>query len=228
MLIAISIIFLLLLIFAPQIWTRSIFRRYNQELDQLPGTGAELARHLLNRFGLDEVEVETADNDDNHYDPEARKIRLAGNIGEVKSITSVVIAAHEVGHALQHKHEYKPLQLRSQLARLVIITEKIAAMMLVAFPFAAILTRAPLVGGLLLACGVLILFLPVIFHLFTLPVELDASFNRALPILEQGQYLPDSALPIARKLLLAAALTYLSASLASVLNFYRWLVFLRR
>ena len=99
---------------------------------------------------------------------------------------------------------------------------------MVTIPFAAMLTRLPQVGGLLLACGLLILFLPVIFHLVTLPVELDASFNRALPVLEQGQYLPDSALPIARKILLAAALTYLSASLASVLNFYRWLVFLRR
>ena len=100
--------------------------------------------------------------------------------------------------------------------------------MLIAFPFAAALTKLPLLGGLLLFSGIMILFLPVMFHLITLPVELDASFNRALPILEHGQYLPDSAMPIARKLLMAAALTYVSASLASVLNFYRWLAFLRR
>ena len=68
----------------------------------------------------------------------------------------------------------------------------------------------------------------VLFHLVTLPVELDASFRRALPILIHGNYIPESSIPIARKILTAAALTYLAASLASVLNFYRWLTFLRR
>ena len=100
--------------------------------------------------------------------------------------------------------------------------------LLVAFPFAAMLTKLPQIGGLMLFCGIMILFVPVMFHLITLPVELDASFKRALPILEHGNYLPKSAIPIARKILMAAAFTYLSASLASVLNFYRWLLFLRR
>ena len=72
------------------------------------------------------------------------------------------------------------------------------------------------------------LLLPVVFHLITLPVELDASFNRALPILITGRYIPESGIPIARRLLWAAALTYLSASLASVFNFYRWIAILRR
>ena len=78
------------------------------------------------------------------------------------------------------------------------------------------------------ASGILILFLPVIFHLVTLPVEWDASFNRALPLLIEGRYLPESAEPIVRRILTAAALTYVSASLSSLLNFYRWIAFLRR
>jgi len=228
MLIAFGIIALLIVIFMPQIWTRYIFKRYSTELEQLPGTGGELAEHLIHKFELGDVTVEEIETDDDHYDPEARAIRLSPKVYNTKSLTAVVIASHEVGHAIQHHSAYRPLYLRWRMAKIVAISEKIAAMMLVAFPFAAVLTKIPLVGGLLLFCGIIILFLPVLFHLVTLPVELDASFNRALPILEHGNYLPESAMPIARKILMAAALTYVSASLASVLNFYRWLVFLRR
>lgn len=228
MLIAIGFIVLLIVIFAPQIWTRYVFNRYSTELDQLPGTGGELAQHLLNKFELNDVIVEEAEPNSDHYDPDDKAVRLSPEVYNAKSLTAVVIATHEVGHALQHHNAFPPLYLRWRLARFVAITEKIAAMMLVAFPFAAILTKIPIVGGLMLFCGIMILFMPVMFHLITLPVELDASFNRALPILEEGKYLPASAMPIARKILMAAALTYLSASLASILNFYRWLVFLRR
>jgi len=70
--------------------------------------------------------------------------------------------------------------------------------------------------------------LPIILHIFTLPVEFDASFNRALPILSEGEYLSESTIPIAKKILTAAALTYVSASLSSLLNFYRWILILRR
>ena len=217
-----------MVIFIPQFWTQYIFKRYSTPVEQLPGTGGELAQHLINKFELSDVKVEQLETDDNHYDPEQKTIRLSPQVYTEKSLTSVVIAAHEVGHAIQHQSAYRPLYLRWRMARVVAISEKIAAMMLVAFPFAAILTKLPLIGGLMLFCGIMILLLPVVFHLITLPVELDASFNRALPILEHGQYLPESAMPIARKILMAAAFTYIAASLASVLNFYRWLTFLRR
>ncbi|MBT7953270.1 MAG: zinc metallopeptidase [Gammaproteobacteria bacterium] len=225
---AAGLIVLLMVIFIPQFWTQYIFKRYSTPVEQLPGTGGELAQHLINKFELSDVKVEQLETDDNHYDPEQKTIRLSPQVYTEKSLTSVVIAAHEVGHAIQHQSAYRPLYLRWRMARVVAISEKIAAMMLVAFPFAAILTKLPLIGGLMLFCGIMILLLPVVFHLITLPVELDASFNRALPILEHGQYLPESAMPIARKILMAAAFTYIAASLASVLNFYRWLTFLRR
>ncbi len=228
MIMALGIIVLLIVIFAPQIWTKYIFKRYSMELEQLPGSGGELAQHLIDKFQLEGVKVEETEGDGDHYDPENRAVRLSPDVYNAKSLTAIVIAAHEVGHAIQHHSAYRPLYLRWRMARIVALSEKIAAMMLVAFPFAAILTKLPVVGGLMLFCGIMILFLPVMFHLITLPVELDASFNRALPILEHGNYLPESAMPIARQILMAAAFTYLSASLASILNFYRWLVFLRR
>ena len=228
MLIAIALIAVLILIFLPQIWTKAVYRKYSIELEELPGTGGELAQHLIDKFQLTEIKVEETETEGNHYDPESKIVRLSPDIFQAKSLTAVAVAAHEIGHAIQHNSGYRPLYLRSNMAKIVAISEKVAAMMLVAFPFAALLTKIPMVGGLLLFCGILILLLPVLFHLITLPVELDASFNRALPILEHGNYLPESALPIAREILTAAAFTYLSASLASVLNFYRWLVFLRR
>lgn len=228
MLIGLGIIALLLVIFAPQLWTRYVFKRYSTELEQLPGTGGELALHLVDKLGLEGVKVEETENEGDHYDPESHAVRLSSDVFSGKSLTAVVIAAHEIGHAIQHHENYRPLYLRCRLARAVALSEKVAAFMLIAFPFAAVLTRLPMVGGMMLVCGIGILFLPVIFHLLTLPVELDASFNRALPLLEHGRYLPESALPPARQILTAAALTYLSASLASMLNFYRWLAFLRR
>ena len=225
---AIGLVVLLVVIFLPQLWTRYVFNRYSTEIEQLPGSGGELAQHLIQTLSLDGVKIEETETDNDHYDPVSKVIRLSPQVFDKKSLTAVVIAAHEVGHALQDQAEYRPLILRTQMATIVALSEKIAAMMLVAFPFVAILTKLPAAGGVMLFCGIMILFLPVMFHLITLPVELDASFNRALPLLEHGKYLPESAMPVARTLLAAAALTYLSASLASVLNFYRWLIFLRR
>ena len=145
-----------------------------------------------------------------------------------KSLTAIVVAAHEVGHAIQHKAGYRPFYLRWHLAKFTYYTEKIASFILVVFPFAAILTRMPLFSITLLLAGISIMLLPVLVHLITLPVEWDASFGKALPILIEGEYIPESAIPMARKILMAAALTYLAASLASLLNFYRWIAILRK
>ncbi len=224
----IGFILLLALILGPNLWTKYVFKRYDKVIDELPGTGGELARHLITHLKLAECKVEALENGGDHYDPETRAVRLSPGVFERKSLTSVVIAAHEVGHALQHKFGFKPLYLRWKLAKYIAYTEKIASIVLVSFPFVTILIKSPLVGILMLASGILILMLPVIFHLVTLPVELDASFNRALPLLIEGNYLPRSAEPVARRILSAAALTYVAASLSSLLNFYRWIAFLRR
>ncbi|MGH8246278.1 MAG: zinc metallopeptidase, partial [Gammaproteobacteria bacterium] len=172
--------------------------------------------------------VEIADAGNDHYDPEDRKVRLSPENYGGKSLTAVVVAAHEVGHALQHKLEYPPLYLRWRLAKLIRVSEKTASILLIAFPFMTALTRMPAVGAAMFIAGIAVLLLPVILHLVTLPVEWDASFRRALPVLVAGRYIPESAVPIARRILTAAALTYVAASLASLLNFYRWVVFLRR
>lgn len=205
-----------------------MFKRHDAPLAELPGTGGELARHLLTRLNLTDFSVQALETAGDHYDPENKTVFLSPGVHEGKSLTAVVVAAHEVGHALQHFTGFKPLYLRWNLAKYIAFVEKAASVLLVSFPFVALLSKSPLAGGLMLVLGLAILLLPVVFHLITLPVEWDASFNRALPLLLEGEYLPRTAEPVIRRILTAAALTYVSASLFSLLNFYRWIAFLRR
>ena len=228
MLLAIVLTTSIVIFFGPQLWAGYLLKRYSTRVEDFPGTGGELAVHLANKFTLEEVKVERSAQKNDHYDPEKKAIRLAENIYDGKSMTAIVVSAHEIGHAIQHATGYRPFFLRWRLARFISYTEKLAAMLLVVFPFAALLTRSPALGVLMFLVGVSTLLLPVLFHLITLPVELDASFNRALPILIAGQYIPEPGIPAAKQILLAAALTYVAASLASVFNFYRWIAILRR
>ena len=228
MMFAIAAILLILLIFGPQIWAKYVFKKYAVKIDALPGTGGELAEHLVKRLELVDVHVEEGEGNDNYYDPDNKLVKLSPDNFNGKSLTAITVAAHEIGHAIQHQVGYKPLSLRSRMAKFSWYAEKMAAVLLIAFPFISLLTRLPAVGVFTFACGLAILLLPVLVHLVTLPVEWDASFKRALPVLIAGEYIPESAVPIAKQILTAAALTYLAASLASLLNFYRWVAFLRR
>ncbi len=219
---------LLILIFGPQLWCSQVMKKYAIEIDSLPGSGGELAEHLVSRLQLQQVGVQMTDNGQDHYDPISKTVRLGENNFEQKSLTAIAVAAHEVGHALQHHLDYKPLTIRTRLAGGVAIIEKLASAILVSFPFLLLLTKSHWISLLIFTAGMSLMLLPVLMHLITLPVELDASFQRALPILEAGQYLPASAMPIVKRILTAAALTYVAGSLASLLNFYRWMAILRR
>jgi uncharacterized protein len=228
MLPALVILVLLIIVFFPQFWVKRVIKRYSQNIEELPGSGGELAKHLIKRFEMEDVSVEQTENGNDHYDPQSKTIRLSESNYEGKSLSAITIAAHEFGHALQHHTNYKPLLMRTRLVTTAIIAEKIASFILISLPFVMILVKLPAVGVIMLLAGITIMSLPIILHLFTLPVEFDASFNRALPILSEGKYLPEQSMPIAKKILTAAALTYVSASLASLLNFYRWMTILRR
>lgn len=217
---------LLALLFGPQLWARHTFRRYGEDRPDIPGTGGELARHLLERFGL-EVTVETTDGGD-HYDPETRTLRLSPANHDGRSLTAVAVAAHEVGHAIQHHRGEPMLAARARLVRLARGAERVGAMALVAMPVVAFITKAPASGFALLAVVLLSMGSAALVHLVTLPVEWDASFGKALPILETGNYVTAEQQPAVRRILRAAALTYVAASLASLLNLGRWLLLLRR
>jgi len=201
--------------------------RYSSPENRYDGTGGELARHLLDSNDLQQVKVEETDKGD-HYDPTEKVVRLTADKFNGRSLTAVTVAAHEVGHALQDASGYAPLKIRSQLITLTRPIERLGAGILMAAPFIGILTRAPLVSLLMIIGGFMSLGATTLVHFVTLPTELDASFKRALPLLERGNVLKPVDVPHARRLLKAAALTYLSASLASLLNIARWWALLRR
>lgn len=138
------------------------------------------------------------------------------------------MAAHEVGHALQDHEGYPPLHLRTRLVKATRGIEKLGAAVLVVSPFLGMVTRAPYVGLLSLAAGMATLGIGAAVHFITLPTEFNASFARALPLLDESNILKKPDRPHARKLLTAAALTYVSASLMSLLNIARWIAILRR
>lgn len=224
--IAVAVVLVLVAIFAPQLWARHVLGKYNVERNDLPGTGAELARHLISNAHMQGYTVAQTDAGD-HFDPRTQTVALSPAHFDRRSLAAAVVAAHEVGHAIQHHIGYRPLTLRSRLVLSAAAAERLASFALVAMPFVTVLTRSPGAGAGLLLIGVGLMLLPVLVHLITLPVELDASFNRAMPILKSG-YLDSADLPRARRILLACALTYFAASLASVLNFWRWIRVLRQ
>ncbi len=226
---AIPILLLLLVaaIIGPGLWVNYVLQRYSRPPDRYPGTGGELVRHMLDRLDLQDVGAEISEQGD-HYDPDARTVRLTEDKFNGRSLTAITVAAHEVGHAHQHASRYRPLLWRTRLVKWAAPGEKIGAAVLMMAPFVTLVTRAPVVGLLMLLGGFLVLALGSVIHLITLPTELDASFGRALPMLQKGGYLKAGDEPHARRLLAAAALTYVAASLMSLLNVARWWAILRR
>jgi len=225
--IVIFILLILVLIFGPGLWVQRVLARYSEPANRYPETGAQLARHLLDRHGLNSVRVEATETGD-HYDPDAKSVRLTPDKHDGRSLTAITVAAHEVGHALQDHQRYAPLRWRTRLVKATRGVERIGAGVLVISPFLGIVTRAPAVGLLTFAAGMMTLGISALVHLITLPTEFDASFSRALPMLDEQGVLKKVDRPHARRLLTAAALTYVSASLMSLLNIARWLAILRR
>ncbi|MDH3532037.1 MAG: zinc metallopeptidase [Gammaproteobacteria bacterium] len=224
------IVFLLLilaLVFGPGLWVRRVLERYSTPENRYSGTGSELARFLLEKHGLDGVAVEKTPAGD-HYDPEAKAVRLTPDNYDGRSLTAITVAAHEVGHALQDHEGYRPLRIRSQLVRASRNIERLGAGVLLVSPFIGAMTRAPGLGLIMFAAGFVTLATSTLVHFATLPTEFDASFSRALPMLDEHRILKAVDRPHARRLLKAAALTYVSASLMSLLNIARWWAILRR
>ncbi len=214
-------------LFGPSLWARQVLRKYRSERQDIPGTGAQFAQHLISQLKLSGVTVEATDSGD-HYNPESRTVGLTSEVAERRSLTAMVVAAHEVGHAIQHAQGFAPLSLRTRLIVFAQFVEKGGAVVIAAMPLVTALTRAPSAGAAMLAVGLLSLGAALVVHLITLPVEWDASFNRALPILERGGYLQGPDVDCARSILRACALTYVAGSLAGLLNIWRWIMIWRR
>lgn len=210
----------------PSLWVKRVLMAHSGQRDDFPGTGAEFARHLLDEMKLNHVKVEPTELGD-HYDPEAKAVRLSASHHSTKSLAAVVVAAHEVGHAMQDATGYAPLAARTRLAGQAIRVERFGAIVMLAAPVVLLLVKSPYVLFIELGVGLLILSTTILMHAFTLPVEFDASFRRALPVLKAGNYISEKDMGAARKILSAAAFTYVAAAAVSLLDVMRWLRILR-
>ena len=227
MLIVILVVGLVLaLAVLPGMWVRSVIARHAGDRGDLPGTGGEFARHILDEMKLHHVKVEETTLGD-HYDPDAKAVRLLPDHMRGRTLSAVVIAAHEVGHAMQDATSYPPLAARTRLARQAQRVEVFGAVVMLAAPIVLAFAKSPHLMVIQIAAGVLILSMTVLMHAVTLPVEFDASFRRALPVLRAGRYIPDEDMGAARQILRAAALTYVAAAALSLLDVMRWFRVLR-
>ncbi|MFN4263729.1 MAG: zinc metallopeptidase [Thioalkalivibrionaceae bacterium] len=217
----------LLLAWLPQWWVRRTIERYQQPANRYNGTGAQFARELLDAEGLHDVGVEPTNGGD-HYDPQTRTVRLTPPHHDNGSLAALTIAAHEVGHALQHRDAYRPLALRTQLVYVARNAQFIGAVAMFAIPMITLISRHPVPGVAFFLIGLLSMGTAALVHLVTLPTEFDASFNRAMPLLERRQALHSVDYPHARRLLKAAAMTYVAQSVMSLINVGAWLRFLMR
>lgn len=216
------------LAFAPSVWIKHVLRRHGSERSDLPGTGAELARHLLKRFELDDVIVEKTQPGRDHYDPQARAIRLSPAHYDGRSIAAVAVSAHEIGHAIQFGRNETISRLRKRWIPLAMQLKRAGILLLTLLPLLGLLTRSPAALGVVIALSLALQIAGVMAYAIVLPEEWDASFGKALPVLAEGNYVSDEDLPGVHQVLRAAALTYTATALAEVVNIARWALILRR
>ncbi|MEX0962501.1 MAG: zinc metallopeptidase [Pseudohongiellaceae bacterium] len=221
-------VLLALLVYVPSFWVRHIMSRHSKLLVDLPGTGGELAKHLIERFELTGIGVEETAANTDHFDPSASMVRLSPNNLNGKSLTAIAVAAHEVGHAIQFHRREKIFELRKRYLPLATRLNQAGIVIMVLIPFIALLLRAPFVIGAVIGLSLLLQLAGAFAYLIILPEEWDASFNKALPILIEGEYVKPEQLPAVRQVLKAAALTYFAAALANVLHVGRWFMLLRK
>ena len=227
MFIAIGTLIILAVIFGPSLWVKLVMKKYSSEKSEIPGTGGELAKHLIDRFSLKDVTVEITELGD-HYDPIEKKVRLLREHYESKSLTAIAIAAHEVGHAIQDQQGDKRLATRTKMIPVVDKVARLSAIIISLSPVIGIITRHPMPFSLLLLLGLSGFIARMMVHAVTLPIEFDASFSKALPLLREGKYVSQSNEKAVTQILRAASLTYVSAALADILNLGRWIVLLSR
>lgn len=219
---------LAVLAYFPAFWVRRVMKRHGVEIEGLAGTGSELAKHLIERFELTDIEVEETGAFQDHFDPTAKKVRLSPDNFHGKSLTAVAVAAHEVGHAMQFHRNEKIFELRKRYLPTAARLSKVGVGLLMVLPIVGFTVRSPIVMGAIIAASLLLQLAGALAYLIILPEEWDASFNKAMPVLIEGDYIDEKQIPAVRQILKAAALTYFSSALANMLNIGRWFMILRR
>ena len=220
------VLLVVLLSSLPTLWIKLQLFRYSKYREDIQGTGGELAQHLIEKFKLNDVEVLPGDSD--YYSPSEKAVYLSSKIYSGQSIAAVAVAAHKVGHAIQHKNNEKLFNLRQNLATPALMFQKLAILIVYLMPIVGLLIRNPIAILFFALVAIVCFLVSVFFQLITLPVEFDASFKKALPMIEEGQYLDADDMIGAKKVLKAAAFTYVAASLLKMINVYTWWRVLKR
>ena len=199
------VIFLFILFVAPIIWYNYVFKKNDKTLINMPFNGFEFGRELLQEHNLDDVKIESTKLGD-HYDLINKKVMVLEDRLKKKSLTSITIICHEIAHAIQHKENYKPLKRRNVIIKSTAwITQLGSGILLIGFPIIFATGSYGFIKICLAVAG-LSLLISALIHIITLDVEIDASFNKAYPIIKQK--VPAEYHQACRSILLAAALTY--------------------
>lgn len=217
--------FLLIMFILPivaQINVTTTFKKYSKVRNSRGLTADQVARQILDSNGLYHIRIERISGDlTDHFDPTSNVIRLSDTVYGQTSVAAIGVAAHECGHACQHAEEYAPIQIRTAIVPVVNICSKFWYL---AFVISVLLFETM---PSLIYVGIIMLAAVVLFQLVTLPVELDAS-GRALKTLENDGILEAAEVPHAKKVLTAAAFTYVAALITSIMQLLRLLAAAKR
>ncbi len=204
-----------------QIKVSSTFAKYSKVNAGL--SGAEVARRLLDTRNLSNIDIQMTQGVlSDHYDPRKKVLRLSPEVYQGRSVASLGVAAHEVGHAIQHAQSYVPLKLRSSLVPVAMFGSNLGPILIILGIFFLAGAASP-IGSLLINLGILAFAGAVLFQVITLPVELNAS-RRALSLLKESGFAAPAQQKAFKSVLTAAALTYLAAALAAILQLLYFLM----
>lgn len=218
------ILAMILLPIAAQINVSLTFKKYSKQLNSRGLTADMVARQILDNNGLQNVRIEhISGNLTDHYDPTANVVRLSDAVYGKTSVSAIGVAAHECGHACQHAENYTPIVIRSKLVPVTNICSRLWYFVLLI----GIVLSEMTIGTPLIYLSIGMFTAVVLFQIVTLPVEFDAS-SRALKTLDSCYILESSEIPKAKKVLRAAAMTYVTALVVSLLQLLRLILSTRR
>ena len=219
------IIILFVLSILPMAWLNYVFKKNDAILINMPFTGLEFGETILNEIGLNDVKIEKSLTVD-HYDLSEKKVKVTEDRLSKKSLTAISIVCHEIGHAIQHKQKYKPLEQRTTLVKNTAwISQLGSGLLMVGIPTILATGSYNLIKVCLLLV-LLSLLIGIIVHLITLEVELDASFNKALPIIKDK--VPSEYHNACESILKAAAFTYVIGVVRNFISLrFIWLLLSR-
>ncbi|MFW6123877.1 MAG: zinc metallopeptidase [Acidobacteriota bacterium] len=202
---------------------KSTFQNFSKKRSHSRISGSEVAKEILSRSGIRDVNIEKVSGRlSDHYDPRSKTLRFSENVYSSDSIAALGVAAHETGHAIQHRNGYVPLSLRNLIYPIANFGSALAfPLFFIGFIFS---TEGP---SILMDLGILLFTVAVAFSVLTLPVEFDAS-KRALVFLHEGTYLNQEETSGARKVLSAAALTYVASTAMAIMQLLRLLILRNR